>query len=82
MSILHGVRSAVPNFPETVTTPEVAMDIPHTLGVSRPVGGLFNPAQVREEMARMYPSLSVFTTDVRMPAMGVQRETDMQMVEL
>jgi NADH-quinone oxidoreductase subunit G len=82
LSVLHGNRGGLPGFPETVTTPEVAMDIPATSGVSPPIGGLFNPAQVRRQMADMLPTLAMFMESVRMPQMGVQREADMQMVEL
>jgi NADH-quinone oxidoreductase subunit G len=79
---LRGLRTPIPGFPETITTPEVAMDIPETMEVSPPIGALFSPAESRRQMAAMFPALSAFATEVRAPAMGYARELDMQMVEL
>jgi NADH-quinone oxidoreductase subunit G len=81
MAVLRGIHAALP-FPDTITTPGTAMEIPQTLEVARPIGGLFNPAEARQQMAEQFAALAMFATDVRLPEVGLTREADMQMVEL
>ncbi|MCC6971152.1 MAG: molybdopterin-dependent oxidoreductase, partial [Phycisphaerales bacterium] len=46
------------------------------------IAGAFNAANVRAEMARAFPALSVFVSDVKPPAAPALAEPDMAMVEL
>lgn len=50
--------------------------------VAVPFGTIFNAADVRREMARTYPALSVFESGVSMPPSEPSPQTDMAMVEL
>lgn len=79
---VHRGERGRPAFPDTIETPAIGMEIPATMEVAPPKGRLFLPAQVREEMAQMFPALSVFTTHVAIPDLTSEQPTDMQMVEL
>jgi NADH-quinone oxidoreductase subunit G len=79
---VHRGERGRPAFPDTIETPAFGMEIPATMEVAAPKGRLFLPAQVREEMAQMFPALSVFTTHVAIPDLTSEQPTDMQMVEL
>ncbi len=81
LAVARGERGR-PAFPETIETPAMGMEIPQTVRVAAPKGRLFNPVEVREEMARMFPGLAVFTTDVKQPRPEGEQATDMEMVEL
>jgi NADH-quinone oxidoreductase subunit G len=74
-----GAPSAKP-FPRTVATPEIGMDIPETVTVAPPIGGLFNPAEARRVMAAL-KGLEDFAK-VQQPAPGQAVEAGMQMIEL
>ncbi|MEX2219611.1 MAG: 2Fe-2S iron-sulfur cluster-binding protein [Phycisphaerales bacterium] len=68
-------------FPDTITTPEIGMDIPQTQEVSPPTGPLFNPVEARRAMAAL-PALAMFATEVKLPGPEGEVAADMQMVEL
>jgi anaerobic selenocysteine-containing dehydrogenase len=80
LAVARGIEGR-PAFPETVETPAIGMEIPATVEVAPPRGRLFNPAQVRAEMAGMFPGLAAFGA-VRMPELGGEQGVDMRVVEL
>jgi NADH-quinone oxidoreductase subunit G len=81
LALLHHAATR-PAFPATIETPAFGMEVPQTMQVAPPQGPLFNPAQVREQMAAAHPSLQVFTTELRLPQGEAEQPGDMQVVEL
>jgi NADH-quinone oxidoreductase subunit G len=77
-----GAPIPAPPFPSTIETPARGMEIPATTQVAPPQGRLFNPAQVRQDMAARFPELGVFVTHIQTPAPEAPQAGDMQMVEL
>ena len=68
--------------PETiVVSPGKAGQVPDSVRVMSALGEVYNAAHVRAEMVR-HGQLGTFATDVSMPALPVEQQPDMQMVEL
>jgi len=56
--------------------------VPAGVQQAMPRAAAFNAANVRREMARKFPALSVFVTEVSMPKVEAEQRADMEMVEL
>lgn len=56
--------------------------VPASTEVARPRAGLFNAANVRQEMAAKHEKLGVFVSEVKLPSLEEEAEWDMEMVEL
>ena len=80
LAILAGSATIVE--PETIIiNPGKAGQVPDSVRVMSALGELFNASHTRVEMSR-HAGLGAFATDVSMPALPMEQQPDMQMVEL
>ncbi len=81
LGMLEGTASSV-EVVEPVMVQSTLAQVAAGAQVAMPLGAAFNAALVRQEMAGLKPDLRVFVTDVSMPALPVEQQADMQVVEL
>ncbi|MBX3385242.1 MAG: (2Fe-2S)-binding protein [Phycisphaeraceae bacterium] len=79
---MHAGSRGVVGTSEMVIDPAKAGQVPDSSGVSQPLGAAYNAAQTRAEMARAFPALGAFASEVRMPTVESMQEPDMQVVEV
>jgi NADH-quinone oxidoreductase subunit G len=74
-------ENAVVESATVVINPDKSGQVPDAARVMSPIGELFNAGDVRSQMAQV-AGLGELGTNVLMPALEVEQEPDMQMVEL
>ena len=79
-ALLRGVGGPI-EAETLVISPEKAGQVPDAVRVMSPLGEAYNAAATRAEMARL-PGLEMFVTHVTLPALPVEQEADMQVVEI
>jgi len=67
---------------ETIAVDRQPGQVSASVSVARPRTRLFNPADVRNEMAQAHKPLSPFLTDVMTPAPEAKQQPDLEVVEL